>query len=88
MSAAYIIDAVRTPRARRKGRFASVHPVDLLTYPLNEVVTRAQVDPQTVNDVLVGCVTQVGEQSWCVGRAGVLAAGWPISVPDKTINRL
>lgn len=88
MSAAYIIDAVRTPRARRKGRFASVHPVDLLTYPLNEVVTRAQVDPQTVNDVLVGCVTQVGEQSWCVGRAGVLAAGWPISVPATTINRL
>lgn len=88
MSATYIIDAVRTPRARKKGRFANVHPVDLLTYPLNEVVNRAKIDPKAVDDTLIGCVTQVGEQGWCVGRAAVLAAGWPITVPATTINRL
>lgn len=88
MTAAYIVDAVRTPRARRKGKFASVHPVDLLTYPLNALVKRAHVPPELVDDVLVGCVTQTLEQGWCVGRAAVLAAGWPISVPSATINRL
>ena len=88
MSAAFIVDAVRTPRARRKGRFAKIHPVDLFTYPLNEIVRRHNVDPSWVEDVLVGCVTQVGEQGWCVGRAAVLAAGWPFTVPATTINRL
>jgi acetyl-CoA acetyltransferase family protein len=88
MRSAYIIDAVRTPRARRKGKFSSVHPVDLLTYPLNSLIQRASLDPKCVEDVLVGCVTQTGEQGWCVGRAGVLAAGWPFTVPSTTINRL
>jgi acetyl-CoA acetyltransferase family protein len=88
MASAYIVDAVRTPRARRKGRFSKVHAVDLLTYPLNAVVTRAGISPDLVDDVLVGCVTQTQEQGWCVGRTAVLAAGWPISVPATTINRL
>lgn len=88
MSAAFIVDAVRTPRARRKGRFAKVHPVDLLTFPLNEITARHRVHPSLIEDVLVGCVTQTGEQGWCVGRASVLAAGWPHTVPATTINRL
>ena len=88
MSTAFIIDAVRTPRARRKGKFSKVHPVDLLTYPLNELTRRTNLPPEKIEDVLVGCVTQTLEQGWCVGRAGVLAAGWPFSVPATTINRL
>jgi acetyl-CoA acetyltransferase family protein len=88
MKQAYIVDAVRTPRARRKGKFSTVHPVDLLTYPLNALVARSKLAPEVVEDVLVGCVTQTLEQGWCVGRAGVLAAGWPFTVPATTINRL
>jgi acetyl-CoA acetyltransferase family protein len=88
MTTAYIVDAVRTPRARRKGKFAGIHPVDLLTFPLNEIVSRSKIDPAAIEDVLVGCVTQTLEQGWCVGRAGVLAAGWPFTVPATTINRL
>jgi len=88
MTAAYIVDAVRTPRARRKGKFASVHPVDLLTFPLNALVKRAHLPPELIEDVIIGCVTQTLEQGWCVGRAAVLAAGWPISVPSATVNRL
>ncbi len=88
MNTAYIIDAVRTPRARKKGKFAGIHPVDLLTFPLNSITARHKVDPETIEDVLVGCVTQTLEQGWCVGRAGVLAAGWPFTVPATTINRL
>ncbi len=88
MKQAYIVDAVRTPRARRKGKFSTVHPVDLLTYPLNALVARSKLAPETVEDVLVGCVTQTLEQGWCVGRASVLAAGWPFTVPATTINRL
>lgn len=88
MSAAFIVDAVRTPRARRKGKFTTVHPVDLLTYPLNALCSRTQLAPELMEDLIVGCVTQAREQAWCVGRAAVLAAGWPISVPATTINRL
>jgi acetyl-CoA C-acetyltransferase len=85
---AFILDAVRTPRARRKGKFSSVHPVDLSTYPLNEIVNRNKIAPEQINDLAMGCVTQTGEQSWCVARQVILAAGFPISVPGTTINRL
>lgn len=88
MNAAYIIDAVRTPRARRKGRLSTVHPVDLLTYPLNAIISRTKVKPADISDTVVGCVTQTQEQGWCVGRAAVLAAGWPHTVPATTVNRL
>lgn len=88
MNSAYIVDTARTPRARRKGKFAGIHPVDLLTFPLNALVSRNKVDPKLIDDVLVGCVTQTLEQGWCIGRAGVLAAGWPFTVPATTINRL
>jgi acetyl-CoA C-acetyltransferase len=88
MKSAYIVDCVRTPRARKKGKFAGVHPADLLTYPLHAITQRNAIAPEAVEDVLVGCVTQTGEQGWCVGRAAVLAAGWPYTVPATTINRL
>jgi len=88
MRDAFIIDAVRTPRARRKGKFSSIHPADLLTYPLNELERRHKLPLEQVEDVIVGCVTQTGEQGWCVARQSVLAAGWPISVPATTVNRL
>lgn len=88
MKHAYIVDSVRTPRARRKGKFSGTHPIDLLTYPLQAITARNSVPSDAVQDVLVGCVTQTGEQGWCVGRASVLAAGWPFSVPATTINRL
>lgn len=88
MKDAYIVDAVRTPRARRKGKFSGVHPVDLLTYPLNALVSRNKVPVSAIEDVLIGCVTQTAEQGWCIGRAAVLAAGWPFTVPAATVNRL
>lgn len=88
MSEAFIVDAVRTPRAKKKGRFSTVHPTDLLTYPLNALIERNSIAPDSIDDVLVGCVTQTLEQGWCIGRAAVLAAGWPHTVPATTINRL
>lgn len=87
-TAAYIVDAVRTPRARRKGKFSTVHPIDLLTHPLGALTSRTRLDPSAIEDVQIGCVTQTGEQGWCVARSSVLAAGWPITVPATTINRL
>lgn len=88
MKSAFIVDCVRTPRARRKGKFSGIHPVDLLTHPLQAITNRNGIAPDAVEDVLVGCVTQTGEQGWCVGRTGILAAGWPFTVPATTINRL
>lgn len=88
MRDAFILDAVRTPRAKKGGKFTKVHPVDLLTYPLKAIVERNQILAEQIEDVIVGCVTQAGEQGWCVGRAAVLAAGWPVTVPATTINRL
>jgi acetyl-CoA acetyltransferase family protein len=88
MRPAFIIDAVRTPRAKKKGKYSGIHPADLLTHPLNAITKRNGISPENINDVVIGCVTQTGEQGWCVARASVLAAGWPISVPGTTINRL
>lgn len=88
MREAYIVDAVRTPRSKRKGKFSSVHPVDLLTYPLTSLHTRNQIPIDAIEDVIIGCVTQTGEQGWCVARAAVLACGWPVTIPATTVNRL
>lgn len=85
---AFIFDAVRTPRAKRKGRFSGVHSVDLLAHALMAIPDRTRVHPEQIEDVVTGCVTQTGEQGWCVGRKGVLAAGWPHTVPATTVNRL
>jgi acetyl-CoA acyltransferase len=87
MRDAVIVDAVRTPVGRRKGAYAEVHPVDLSAHVLNALVERTGVDPSVVDDVVWGCVSQVGEQTMNVGRNAVLAAGWPESVPGTTVDR-
>src|SRR5439155_306929 len=87
MSDAVIVDAVRTAIGRRSGRLSPVRPDDLLALTLPEVVNRAGVDPAQVDDVVVGCVTQTGEQGMNIGRAAVLIAGFPIEVPGTRINR-
>ena len=87
MSDAVIVEAVRTAIGRRSGKLSPVRPDDLLALTLAEVVKRAGVDPAQVDDVVVGCVTQTGEQGMNIGRAAVLIAGFPIEVPGTTINR-
>jgi acetyl-CoA acetyltransferase family protein len=84
---AYIIDACRTPRGRRNGGLAGVHPIDLCTVPMKAIVERAGVDAQCIEDAIIGCVTETGEQGACIGRAAVLAAGWPIEIPGFSLNR-
>ncbi len=87
MGEAYIIDAVRTPRGRRKGSLSEVHPMDLFGVPLKAIVERNKIDPAHVDDVVVGCVTETGEQGTNIARGAVLAAGWPVEVPGVTLNR-
>ncbi|MFY1686124.1 thiolase family protein [Micromonospora sp. WMMD730] len=87
MSDAVIVGAVRTPVGRRKGGLAEVHPVDLSAHVLRALADRTGIDPGQVDDVVWGCVSQVGEQSWNVARNAVLAAGWPESVPGTTLDR-
>jgi acetyl-CoA acyltransferase len=84
---AVIVDAVRTPVARRDGRLSGWHPVDLLATTLSEVVARAGIDASIVDDVICGCVSQIGEQSLNIGRNAWLAAGLPESVPATTVDR-
>ncbi len=86
-SDAFIIDAVRTPVGRRNGMLSHWHPVDLLAEVLTALVARTGIDPAEVDDVLVGCLDQVGEQSVNAGRNAVLAAGFPDHVPATTIDR-
>ena len=81
------VEAVRTAIGRRGGKLSPVRPDDLLALTLRELVTRAGVDPAQVDDVIVGCVTQTGEQGMNIGRAAVLIAGFPVEVPGTTINR-
>ena len=87
MREALIIAATRTPVGRRNGALAGVHPVDLSAHVLAAVAERAGVDPGAVEDVVWGCVGQVGEQASNIGRLAVLAAGWPEHVPGTTIDR-
>ncbi|MHA7819235.1 MAG: acetyl-CoA C-acetyltransferase [Erythrobacter sp.] len=87
MTTAYIVDAVRTAGGRRGGRLASVHPVDLLAKSLDAIVDRTGVDPNAVDDVITGCVSQAGEQAMQVGRMGVLSSKLPDSTPAVTIDR-
>jgi acetyl-CoA acetyltransferase family protein len=85
---AVIIDAVRTPMGKNGGGLAGVRGDQLLAECLDALVRRNALDPAQVDDVVGGCVTQVQEQGVCVIRQAVLAAGWPISVPGVTLNRL
>jgi len=88
-TAALIADALRTPtgRGRSTGALADIHPVDLLAQALTALVERTGIDPGQVDDVLVGCVSQTGEQSATPGRMAWLAAGFPAHVPATTIDR-
>ncbi len=84
---AVIVEALRTPIGRRNGKLKDWHPVDLLAQVLSTLVKKTGLDASLVDDVIVGCVSQVGEQSLNVGRNAVLAAGFPESVPGTTIDR-
>ncbi len=87
MTTAVIVDAVRTPLGRRNGALKDWHPVDLAAETLTALAARTGIDPGLVDDVVLGCVMQVGEQAANVARNAVLAAGWPESVPGTTIDR-
>ncbi|MCB8910393.1 acetyl-CoA acetyltransferases [Rhodococcus rhodochrous J3] len=87
MREAVIVEAVRTPVGKRNGGLAGEHPADLSAHVLQALAERAGIDPAVVDDVVWGCVSQVGDQSSNIGRYSVLAAGWPESIPGTTINR-
>jgi acetyl-CoA acetyltransferase family protein len=84
---ALIVDAVRSPIGRRNGALASVRADDLAASVLNALLARADLDPSEIDDVQMGCVTQVGEQALNVGRVAVLVAGWPETVTATTVDR-
>jgi acetyl-CoA C-acetyltransferase len=87
---AYILDAVRTPRARAKpgkGALSGVHPQELLAQTLQQLPARTRVDVSDIDDVVIGCVAQVEAQGANIARQAVLAAGWPIAVPAFSLNR-
>ncbi len=91
MSEAFILDAVRTPRGRGKagkGALSGLHPQELLAQTLTALAARTGLDPAEVDDVLVGCVTQAGEQGANLARQAVLAAGWPVEVTGATLTRV
>lgn len=87
MAEAYIVDAVRTPGGKRKGQFADWHPADMAAEVLNGLIDRTVIDPAVVEDVILGCVTQAGEQAFAFARNAVLASRLPESVPAVTIDR-
>jgi acetyl-CoA acetyltransferase family protein len=84
---AYVVDAVRSPNGRRNGALSSLRADELAAQVLNALVERSDLDPAEVEDVQLGCVTQVGEQGWNVGRMVPLVAGWPESVCGVTVDR-
>ena len=87
MPHAVIVDALRTPGGKRNGKLKNWHAVDLASEALRALAARNDLDPSVVDDVIMGCVSQVGEQAFNVGRNAVLGAGWPESVPATTIDR-
>ena len=87
MRDAVIVEAVRTPVGKRNGGLSGVHPVDLTAHVLEALAARSGVDPAVVDDVVWGCVSQVGEQTFDIARSGVLAAGWPETVTGVTLDR-
>jgi acetyl-CoA C-acetyltransferase len=87
MAEAYIVEAVRTAGGKRGGKLAGWHPADMAGQVLNAIVDRTGIDPKAIDDVIMGCVSQGGEQSFQVGRGAVLASKLPESVPAVTIDR-
>ncbi len=87
MAEAFIAGAVRTAIGKRNGSLAGVHPVDLGAHALRALVDRTGVDPAAVDDVIMGCVSQIGPQTFNVARNAWLSAGMPESVPGVTIDR-
>lgn len=88
MAEAVILEAVRTPFGRRGGALRDVRPDGLLGHTLDGLVERAGIDPERIEDVVTGCVTQAGEQGANVGRLAVMLAGFPVTVPAVTLNRM
>ena len=87
MVTAVIVDAVRTPLGRRNGALKDVHPVDMAARVVRALVERTDIDPALIEDVIMGCVMQVGEQGINVARSAALAAGLPESVVGTTVDR-
>src|SRR5687768_16568316 len=87
MAEAYIVEAVRTAGGRKGGALKDWHPADLAAQVLDALVARSGIDPGAIEDVIMGCVGQAGEQSFHVGRNAVLASKLPVSVPAVTIDR-
>src|ERR671937_1973585 len=87
MPNAVIVDAVRTAGGKRNGRLSGWHPTDLAAQVLKALAERNNLDPALVDDVIMGCVMQVGAQALNIGRNALLAAGWPESVPATTVDR-
>src|SRR5690349_20932981 len=88
MSEPVIIDAIRTPFARRGGTFREARPDTLLAHILNGLLHRTGCDPRRIGEVIVGVVTQAGEQGANIGRLAVLLAGFPLQVPAVSLNRM
>jgi acetyl-CoA acyltransferase len=87
MPNAVIVDALRTPGGKRNGKLSGWHPADLAAHVLTALVERNNLDPELIDDVIMGCVMQVGDQGLNIGRNAVLAAGWPETVPATTVDR-
>ncbi|HKD74814.1 MAG TPA: steroid 3-ketoacyl-CoA thiolase, partial [Ktedonobacterales bacterium] len=86
MAEVFIVDAVRTPVGKRNGALKDVHPVNLGAAALGEVVRCAGVDPSRIDDVIMGCVSQSGEQTFNIARNAMLAADYPFEVPATTLD--
>lgn len=87
MTYAYIVDAVRTPGGRRNGRLSKMHPADLGAIVIDALLARTKIDPASVDDVIYGCVSQIGPQTFNIARTSVLASKLPESVPGVSIDR-
>src|SRR5438045_3716516 len=87
MSEAVIVAAVRTAIGKKKGSLAGTRADDLLAHALRSVCERAKLDAKFVDDVVTGCVTEIGEQGWNVSRTAALIAGFPVEVTGTTVNR-
>ena len=87
MSSALIVDAVRSPIGRKNGTLSHIRGDELSAQIVNGLVARNDVDPAEIEDLQWGCVTQVDEQAWNIGRNVALTAGWPVSVCGTTVDR-